>query len=101
MSRRLDELVLRRERLVARAAEQRAALATTAVALLSPGRLADRALQMKRVLQAHPTWAAVAAAAAGVLMMRRRRAAVWLGRAWMVWRAWQTLRVWLRRPAPD
>lgn len=98
---RLDELALRRERLIARAAEQRSTLSATVAQLVPSGGLADRALLLKRVVQAHPMWAAAAAALAGVALMRRRSAAVWLGRAWMMWRAWQAVQVWLRRPTPD
>jgi hypothetical protein len=101
MSGRLDGLALRRQRLIARAAEQRAALAASGTALLPPARLADRLLSLTRVAQAHPAWTVAAAAVGGVLIIRRRRAARWLGRVWMAWRAWQAARVWLRTPASD
>ena len=99
MSRRLEELALRRERLIARAAEQRAALASSGSALLPPGRLGDRLLLLSRAALAHPAWAVAAAVAIGVAMVRSRRVALWLGRAWMAWRAWQTVQVWLKRPS--
>jgi hypothetical protein len=99
MSARLGELAMRRQRLIARAAGQRAALAAMTSAVAPTGRLADRALLLANLLKAHPAWAAGALAAGGFLLSRRRRAALWLGRAWMVWRAWQTLQGWLRRPA--
>lgn len=98
---RLEELALRRERLIARAAEQRSTLLATVAQLVPSGGLAGRALQLKRVVEAHPMWAAAAAAVAGVVVMRRGSAAVWLGRVWMVWRAWQAAQAWLRRPAAD
>jgi hypothetical protein len=97
----MDELALRRERLVARAAEQRAALAAGGSALRPAGRLGDRLLSLSRVVRSHPAWAVAGAVAVSVVVIRRRHAAVWLGRAWTAWRAWQVVQVWLRGPASD
>jgi hypothetical protein len=101
VSRRLDELALRRERLVSRAAEQRAALAVGASALLPSVRLGDRLTSIGRAVCSHPAWAVAGAVALGAVLIRRGRATVWLGRAGMAWRAWQMVQVWLRGPASD
>ena len=103
MSRRLDELALRRAGLIARAAEQRAALSTGGSALLPAGGLGDRLQSVGRVAMAHPVCALVVGVAVGVIVIRRGRAALWAGRAWMAWRAWQAAQVWLRHRAtgPD
>jgi hypothetical protein len=101
MSGRLDQLALRRESLVSRAAEQRAALAVGASALLPYARLGERLVSFRRALRSHPAWAVAGAVALGAVLIRRRRAAVWLGRAWTAWRAWQVVQVWLRGPASD
>lgn len=99
MKAKLAALALRRERLVAHAAEQRVALGDAAGALAAPGRLAERLLLVKRVAQAHPAWTTAALAAVSVILVRRRRAALWLSRAWVAWRGWQALAGWLRRTA--
>jgi hypothetical protein len=99
VSGRLDELELRRERLVCRAADQRAALAVGASVLLPSARLGDRLVSFRRAVRSHPAWAVAGAVALTAVLIRRRGAAVWLGRAWTAWRAWQVVRVLLRGPA--
>ncbi|MGE5525684.1 MAG: hypothetical protein ACM3SS_18360 [Rhodospirillaceae bacterium] len=99
MSRRLDELAQRRAQLIARAAEQRAAIAASGTALLPSGGLPGRAFLWKRIVRAHPLWIAAAVAATTAFLVRPRSATLWLGRALMTWRTWQALKAWLARPA--
>ncbi len=99
MSARLDALVARRERLVARAAEERVRLGTSVAALSPRGPWLDVALLARRALGAHPLWLAVGALAAIVFLRRGASTAAWAGRAWIAWRAWEVAQAWLKRPA--
>ena len=80
---RLDELALRRERLVARAAEQRTAISESLAGCRSMLSVADRGLTWGRWLREHP---AVIAIATAVLVAARPR----LGLRWVV----RTLSLW-------
>jgi hypothetical protein len=90
------EIARRRERLVARAGAQRAAIAGTFQELETPIAMGDRALEVVRFLRSHPVLAAAAVMAATVVL--RSRVAVSLaGRALAVWRLWRTVSAWSSR----
>lgn len=92
----LLEITRRRERLIARAGAQRAAIAGTIQELETPIAMGDRALDVVRFLRSHPVLAATAVMAATVVL--RSRVAVSLaGRALAVWRLWRTVSAWSSR----
>jgi len=81
---RLDELAVRRERLVARAAEQRAAVAASLAGCRSVLSIADRAFVWGQWARRHPALLAISTA---VLVAARPRLGLrWVVRALSVWR---------------
>jgi hypothetical protein len=90
MNRRLIELAERRERLVAKAALQRAELARHAVPWKGVFAVADKGVEAARYLRRHP--GLVAGAVGFFVALRPRRALAWLRRGWSVWRMVQKLR---------
>jgi len=86
----LIEIARRRERLIARAGAQRAAIAGTVHELEAPAAVADRALGVARFLRLHPLLTAVALRRPGVLSLA--------GRAVAIWRLWRTVSVYLNIP---
>ena len=86
----LIEIARRRERLVARAGAQRAAIAGTFHELEEPAAIADRALGVARFMRAHPLLTAAVFAVAAVAL-RRPRVLSLAGRAVAVWRLWRTI----------
>jgi hypothetical protein len=94
MSRRSDELLLRRGRLIERIAGQREALRRDAAPLtLALGRL-DLVVDGVRIGAEYLRRHAVAASLiAGSLLLFKRRAAVrWAGRAFALWKSWRAVR---------
>ncbi|HXF67268.1 MAG TPA: YqjK family protein [Burkholderiales bacterium] len=89
---RLIELARRKERLIARAAAQRAEIAAILRRWQAPLEVADRALAVARFLRAHPLL--VAAAAAAVVTLGRRRLLGLAGRGLAAWRLLRALRGW-------
>lgn len=96
MNARLAELAMRRERLVARCAEQRAALADSVQGLHAPLQMADRALSMLAFVRRHPL--VTVAAGALAFALRPRRAGLWLKRGWLVWRLARAVERWAGAP---
>ena len=94
---RLIEIAGRRERLIARAGAQRAAIAGTVHELEAPAAIADRALGVARFLRLHPLLTAAAVAAAA-MALRRPRVLLLAGRAVAVWRLWRTVSVYFNIP---
>jgi len=94
---RLDALLRRRARLVAKSAEQRDALARGFEALERPFALADRALAAVRYLRAHP--GLVLAGVLIVAALRPRRALAWTTRAYAARRAYRLAAGGMRRLA--
>jgi hypothetical protein len=91
----LVEIARRKERLIARCAAQRVALAGTVQDLKGPIALLDRALAAGRFVRSHPLLLAAAVAAAVAL---RQRAPVGLAaRALAAWRLWRALAGWAQR----
>jgi len=91
----LAETARRKERLIARCAAQRDALAGVLRDLERPIAVADRALAIARFFRAHP--ALVFVAAAILVAFRRRGALGLLGRGLAVWRAWRSISGWAGR----
>ncbi len=96
MNARLAELATRRERLIARSAEQRAALADSVQALHAPLQIADRALSIIAFVRRHPLITVAAGALAFAL--RPRRAGLWLRRGWLLWRLFRAVERWAGAP---
>lgn len=91
---RLADVVHRKERLVARAAEQRDRLADDLRAWQRPIEMVERGIAATRFLRAHP--ALVALALVVVAVLGRRRLLRWLGRGLVVWRSWRAMQGWVR-----
>lgn len=92
---RLIELARRKERLIASADQQRAALEDEFRVWRKPIGLLDRGIAAAVFLRAHPALTAAAIAAAAVL--GRRNLLRWVGRGLVVWRSWRALRGWVRK----
>jgi hypothetical protein len=84
MSARRAALAARRERLVAQAAAQRAALARDLAPWRAPLALADRGLAALRYLKRHP--ALLVGVTVAFAAWRPKRVGHGLGRAWRMWR---------------
>ena len=82
-----SELLLQRERLLARCAAQRDDLAVLAQRLDGPLRLADRGIVGVRYMRAHPL--ALGAVVGLVAVMRRRSLWKWAQRGFIGWRAYR------------
>jgi hypothetical protein len=94
MSRRLDELLLRRGRLIERAAGQREALRRNSSPVAATLDKADFAVAGVRAgaeyLHRH---ALAASAAAGLLLIFKGKTTLrWAGRAFSLWKSWRALR---------
>jgi YqjK-like protein len=81
---RLDELAQRRERLVARASEQRSAIAESLAGCRTMLSVADRGLTFGRWMREHP--AAIAIATAVLVAVRPRLGLRWVVRTLSLWR---------------
>lgn len=92
---RLIELARRKERLIARAAAQRTAIAGTFREWRTPIAVADRALAVARFFRSHPVLLAAAVAAA--VALRGRTLVGLAGRSFAAWRVWRTLSTWSAR----
>jgi len=90
MSDRLSLLAMRRERLVARAADQRALLGDSVAALRAPLELIDRGIAILAFFRKHTALSLAVASLAVVL--KPRRAGLWLRRGWLTWRLSQGVR---------
>ena len=92
---RLIELARRKERLIARAAAQRAAIAATIREWRVPIAVADQAFGIVRFFRSHPVL--LAAAVAAVTALRGRTLAGLAGRGYTAWRIWRTVSTWSAR----
>lgn len=90
MNKTLLQIAARRERIIAKAASQRGALAQHVEPWRTPLALADQGINVLRYLKHHPE------GIVGVLIVlaavRPKRIATWLGRGWVSWQLLQTLR---------
>jgi hypothetical protein len=96
--RHIAHLAERKQRLVARCAAQRAAIAGGIQALERPIAIADRITDAARFLRAHSMLVSVAVIAAVAAVAFRRGTVLGLAaRSLAAWRAWRSLNVWARR----
>lgn len=91
----LIELARRKERLIARTAAQRTAVAAAYQRWQKPASMLDRGIAVARFLKAHPLLLAIGVAAAAAV--GRRNLLHWIGRGWVAWRAGRTLGAWVSR----
>lgn len=91
----LIEIARRKERLIARAEAQRAAIRAEFLDLQKPIAVIDRGIEVGRFLRAHPL--AVGALVAFVTVLRGRGIVSMAGRAWSLWRAWRLVSAWMAR----
>lgn len=92
IERRLMELALRKERLIARAEAQRAAIGESVGRLRNPITVADRAMSAVRMLREHPLLVTIGVAA--IVALRGRGLLSLGGRLFSVWRLWRTVSAW-------
>ena len=95
MSDALTEVLLRRERILSRVAQQRDSVARAFVGLQRPIAVVDRLVTAGRVLRAHP--AAVVALLACVFVLRARTLIGIAGRGIALWRTLRSLRALIGR----
>ena len=97
MSTRLQELIRKRQRLVAHAATQRAQVAELVESLHGPLAIADGAYRVAQVIRRHPAISA-AATVAMFAQARQHRLLLWSGRLFSLWELYRSLREqWPRR----
>ncbi len=84
MSDALTKALLRRERILARIAQQRAGIELAFVGLAGPIALADRIVGAARALRAHP--AVVAVLIAAIVVLRGRTLVSVMARGFGIWR---------------
>jgi hypothetical protein len=100
VSTRLQELIRKRERLIAHAATQRAQVAELVESLHTPLAIADGAYRIAQVIRRHPAIAA-AATVAMFAQTRQHRLLLWSGRLFSLWELYRSLREqWPRRERP-
>ena len=87
MNRRLVQIRVRRERLLARAAAQRDEVALLVGRLRGPLAIADRGVVAVQYVREHP--GAVLLAVAALVVLSPRRAFRWARRALLVWRGYR------------
>ena len=92
---RLIELARLKERLIARAAAQRAAVAATIREWRVPITVADQAFGIVRFFRSHPVL--LAAAVAAVAVLRGRTLVGLAGRGLAAWRLWRMVSTWSAR----
>lgn len=93
---RLTQVLVERERLLARSAQQRAALAQACAGLTGPAAVIDRAVDACRFLRAHPLGLGVLLA---VVVVSRGRSVLSLAlRGVSLWRLYRRLSRLLARP---
>jgi len=92
---RLIEIVRRKERLIARAGAQRAAIGESFRQLRRPIGVVDRGMEAVRFLKAHPLL--VASAVALLSVIRRRSLVSLTGSLLTAWRLWPVVSAWSAR----
>ena len=90
MSEKLIRLAERRERLVARAATQRTALALNIEPWRLPLARADQGLAALRYIKSHPAW--IVGGVVLLAALRPGRVGKWLRRGWVTWQIVHKLR---------
>lgn len=92
---RLIDIAQRKERLLGRIEQQRGVIAAACHAWKHPAGFIDRGIGAVIYLKSHPlllVLGVVAMAAVG-----RRNFAGWVGRGWVLWRAWRALGNWMEQ----
>ena len=84
------DIMVKRERLLARCATQRDDLTLLAQQLEGPLKVADRAVAAVHYLRRHPV--VLGAAVALLAAIERRRLWIWARRGFVVWRTYRSLR---------
>jgi hypothetical protein len=95
----LVEIARHKERLIARCAAQRDAVAGVFRDLERPIAVADRALGIARFFRAHPIL--VFAAVAAIVALRRRGSMSLIARGLAAWRMWRGISTWAGRIGLD
>lgn len=95
MSDALTETLLRRERILARVAQQRAGIASAFVDLKGPIQVIDQVLGAGRFLRAHP--AAVTVLVSAIVVLRARTLVGLAARAYSLWHVLRRARAVLSR----
>ena len=90
MNRNLTRLAERRRQLIAQAAAQRTALASSMAPWRARLALADRGVAALRSIRNHP--AMMVGAALLLMALRPRRVGSWLQRGWLAWQIGRRLR---------
>ena len=90
MSDALTEVLVRRERILGRIAQQRDGVVLAVAQLRRPIAIIDRLVEAGRVLRAHP--AVVVILLAGVFALRARTVIGMIGRGITLWRTLRSLR---------
>jgi YqjK-like protein len=88
----LIDIARRKERLAARAQEQRLAIGESFRQWRDPIGIVDRGMGIARFLRAHPVF--VAAAVAALVAFRRHGLVSLAGRAFSAWRLWRAVSAW-------
>lgn len=100
MNTKLAAVVHKRQRLVARAATQRAMLAALAEDLRRPLAVADGAYRIAQAVRRHPAISALTTITM-MAQVRRHRLLLWSGRLLGLWEVYRALREqWPRRESP-
>ena len=92
---KLMDIAHHKERLVGRIEQQRSVITTACRAWERPAGFIDRGIGAVMYLKSHPLLLVL-----GVVVMAavgRRNFAGWLGRGWVLWRAWRSLGNWRRK----
>ena len=92
---RLIEIARRKDRLIARAGAQRAAIGESFRHLRRPIDVADRGMEIVRFLKTHPLL--VASAVASIAVFRRRSLVSLTGSLLTAWRLWPVISAWSAR----
>jgi YqjK-like protein len=99
VNRRLDQIAVRRERLLAKAAAQREEVALLLTPWHAPLAVADKGLSVAAYLRAHPSIVIVAVAA--LVVLSPKRAYRWARRSFAVWRGYRWAANALYRAVPS
>lgn len=91
----LVECARRRERLIARAQRERTEIANALARWGKPLGAIERGIAVARYLKAHPIL--VVSALAVAVVLGRRGIVRGLGGGLVMWRAWRSVREWMRR----
>jgi YqjK-like protein len=96
----LDDIIRRKQTLIARCEAQRLAIASAVRDLERPIAMADRVLAVAKFLRSHPIL--VGAAVAAFMFGRRRTSIIGLlARGVGAWRLWRSISIWARRLGID